>query len=60
MSFLAKCIKKFDLKNDELKNFISKAFISTVKSHNEIRLDTSFINPSRVDMLFKVLMVITL
>jgi len=60
MDFLAKCVKKFELKNEGLADFLYKAFLSSATHNQKIVVDTRFINVTRFEMLSKILAVFML
>jgi len=60
MDFISKCVKRFDLKNKDLADFVYSAFSSVIETHQRIILDTRFIDPARMDMLIKFITVFVL
>jgi predicted transcriptional regulator len=60
MEFLAKCVNKFNLKNEEITKLFYSAFISAATNNQKVIVDTRFIDPTRIEMLTKVLAVLIL
>ena len=55
MDFLAKCVKRFDLKKKELSEFYYSAFLISAETRYEIVFNTQHIDSTRIDMLVKFL-----
>jgi transcriptional regulator with XRE-family HTH domain len=59
MDFLAKCMHKFDLKNNSLDiaDFFYKAFLSSAANNQKVIIDTRFFDSTRIGMLVKIITV---
>ena len=60
MDFLAKCIKRFNLQNEEIKEIFTQYFLSSRKEHKKIILNLNFFKPERIDLLADFLTVLLL
>jgi len=66
MKFLAKCIEQFGQKKIDnergidIADFFYKAFLSAAKNNHRVIVDTRFIDSKRIEMLAKILTILTL
>jgi transcriptional regulator with XRE-family HTH domain len=60
MDFLAKCVDRFNLKKNDLKSLLIKAFISSIKTSQKVILDTRYFKEDRLNTLIQILVVLQL
>jgi hypothetical protein len=60
MMIVEKCIKRFKLEREGIKDIFSKVFSSTARANHLIHLDTRFFNPQRMDLLAQAIVVFML
>jgi transcriptional regulator with XRE-family HTH domain len=60
MDFLVKCVDRFALKGNDLKNLFDKAFYSSVQGSHKIILDTRYFREDRIGTLLQVIVVLQL
>jgi predicted transcriptional regulator len=60
MGFVGKCIKRFKLEGEAVKDIFTETLSSTAKTHGKIVLDTRFFKPDRIEMLIQAIIVLLL
>jgi len=60
MDFLAKCVKKFNLKNKDVQDLFFNAFLSSASNNQKVVIDTRYIAQERYETLAKSLAVLLL
>jgi predicted transcriptional regulator len=60
MEFIGKCVKRFNLRNEKIRDVFAKAFTSTAQANHSIHLDTRFFKRERLDLLAEAIVVIML
>jgi transcriptional regulator with XRE-family HTH domain len=58
MDFLAKCTKKFALRDKELVDFFNSAFLTAGTNNHKIIVDTQFLGSKQIEILAKFLTVL--
>jgi transcriptional regulator with XRE-family HTH domain len=60
MRIVEKCIKRFKLEKEEVKDIFSKLFSSTAKANHKIILDTRYFKEDRIDLLVQAVTILLL
>jgi predicted transcriptional regulator len=60
MMIVEKCIKRFKLEREGIKDIFSKVFSSTAKANNKIILDTRYFGEERIALLVQAITILQL